>query len=146
MTVVILLTKYLGRIWKCNGPPYARQQKRHRYKVATHSSILAWRIPWTEEPGGLQSLGLQESDMTVTKPPPPQPPRWWWCNWNTDLTLRKPAVTHYPLNKARWCSWHKVQKGTAPGPIKGSSVKSLGRAVTMFTQTQLGMTPWRQED
>ena len=27
--------------------------------VATHSSILAWRIPWTEEPGGLQSIGLQ---------------------------------------------------------------------------------------
>ena len=26
---------------------------------ATHSSILAWRIPWTEEPGGLQSMGLQ---------------------------------------------------------------------------------------
>ena len=26
--------------------------------VATHSSILAWRIPWTEEPGGLQSMGL----------------------------------------------------------------------------------------
>ena len=30
--------------------------------VATHSSILAWRIPWTEEPGGLQSVGSQESD------------------------------------------------------------------------------------
>ena len=27
--------------------------------TATHSSILAWRIPWTEEPGGLQSIGLQ---------------------------------------------------------------------------------------
>ena len=27
--------------------------------MATHSSILAWRIPWTEEPGGLQSTGLQ---------------------------------------------------------------------------------------
>ena len=27
--------------------------------VATYSSILAWRIPWTEEPGGLQSIGLQ---------------------------------------------------------------------------------------
>ena len=27
--------------------------------VATHSSILAWRIPWTEEPGGLQPMGLQ---------------------------------------------------------------------------------------
>ena len=32
--------------------------------MATHSSILAWRIPWTVEPGGLQSTGLQESDMT----------------------------------------------------------------------------------
>ena len=28
-------------------------------RMATHSSILAWRIPWTEEPGGLQSMGLQ---------------------------------------------------------------------------------------
>ena len=28
-------------------------------KIATHSSILAWRIPWTEEPGGQQSMGLQ---------------------------------------------------------------------------------------
>ena len=28
-------------------------------KVATHSSILAWKIPWMEEPGGLQSIGLQ---------------------------------------------------------------------------------------
>ena len=27
--------------------------------MATHSSILVWRIPWTEEPGGLQSIGLQ---------------------------------------------------------------------------------------
>ena len=27
--------------------------------IATHSSILAWRIPWTEEPGGLQSMGSQ---------------------------------------------------------------------------------------
>ena len=27
--------------------------------VATHSSILAWEIPWTEEPGGLQSMGSQ---------------------------------------------------------------------------------------
>ena len=28
-------------------------------EMATHSSILAWRIPWTEEPGGLQSMRLQ---------------------------------------------------------------------------------------
>ena len=28
-------------------------------ELVTHSSILVWRIPWTEEPGGLQSIGLQ---------------------------------------------------------------------------------------
>ena len=28
-------------------------------EMETHSSLLAWRIPWTEEPGGLQSVGLQ---------------------------------------------------------------------------------------
>ena len=33
-------------------------------EMATHCSILAWRIPWREEPGGLQSMGSQESNMT----------------------------------------------------------------------------------
>ena len=51
----------------------AKQETRVRFlgwenplekEMATHSSILAWRIPWTEEPGRLQSMGLQESDMT----------------------------------------------------------------------------------
>ena len=32
--------------------------------MATHSSILAWRIPWTAEPGGLQSKGHKESNTT----------------------------------------------------------------------------------
>ena len=32
--------------------------------MATHSSILTWRIPWTEEPGGLQSKGLHKLDTT----------------------------------------------------------------------------------
>ena len=31
--------------------------------MATHSSILAWRVPWTEEPGGLQSTGHKELDI-----------------------------------------------------------------------------------
>ena len=33
-------------------------------EMATHSSTLAWRILWTEEPGGLQSMGSQESDTS----------------------------------------------------------------------------------
>ena len=32
--------------------------------MATHSSILAWKIAWTEEPGGIQSMGSQESGTT----------------------------------------------------------------------------------
>ena len=39
-------------------------------EMATHSNILAWEIPWTEEAGGLHSMGSQESDMMVTKQPP----------------------------------------------------------------------------
>ena len=50
---------------------YAKRDEKHIYSInedlwlkeekemATHSSILAWRIPWTEEPGGLQSMGSQ---------------------------------------------------------------------------------------
>ena len=33
-------------------------------EMATHSSTLAWKIPWTEEPGRLQSMGHKESDTT----------------------------------------------------------------------------------
>ena len=33
--------------------------------MATHSSILAWEIPWTEDPGGLQSMGSQKSQTRL---------------------------------------------------------------------------------
>ena len=43
--------------------------------MATHSSILAWRIPWTEEPGGLQSMGsLRVGHDRATKPPKTEKP------------------------------------------------------------------------
>ena len=35
-------------------------------EMATHSSHLAWRIPWTEEPGRLQTMGLQKSQMRLS--------------------------------------------------------------------------------
>ena len=40
--------------------------------TATHSSILAWRIPWTEEPGGLPSTGLQRVKHNLATEPPPR--------------------------------------------------------------------------
>ena len=40
------------------------QDKPLEKKMATHSSILAWEMPWTEEPGRLQSMRLQEFNTT----------------------------------------------------------------------------------
>ena len=45
--------KNIERVWM---PPIITLLEK---EVATHSSILAWRIPWTEAPGGLQSMGSQ---------------------------------------------------------------------------------------
>ena len=35
-------------------------------EMATHSSVLTWRVPWTEEPGGLQSMGSQKNRMLLS--------------------------------------------------------------------------------
>ena len=45
---------------RCGFDPWVEMEE----EMATHSSILAWEIPWTEEPGGLESMGFQESDTT----------------------------------------------------------------------------------
>ena len=39
--------------------PFLGQENPLEKEMAAHSSILAWEIPWTEEPGGLQFIGLQ---------------------------------------------------------------------------------------
>ena len=44
--------------------PWRREWQPLEKGMAEHSRILAWRIPWTEEPAGLQSTGLKESDTT----------------------------------------------------------------------------------
>ena len=41
----------------CVGGVQSLEEDPREEEMATHSSILAWRIPWTEEPGGLQSMG-----------------------------------------------------------------------------------------
>ena len=58
-------------------------------EMATHSSFLAWRIPWTEKPGGLQPMGLQVGRNLVTKPPPPPLPYLWPFFAKRMTTVRK---------------------------------------------------------
>ena len=66
--------------------------------IATHSSIFASRIPWTEEPGGLQSLGLQWVRHN------------WRSNTSTLLTLR--FSKYWKLELWLWCSTVVSKKGT----------------------------------
>ena len=52
--------KSLPAVWDSHVPSLAWEYPLEK-EMATHSSILAWRIPWTEESGGLQSMGSQRA-------------------------------------------------------------------------------------
>ena len=55
-SLVAQMIKNLLAVWE-TWVRYLGQEDPLEKEMATHSSILAWRIPWTEEPGGLQSFG-----------------------------------------------------------------------------------------
>ena len=52
---------------RCWFHPWVRKDPLEE-EMTTHFSIFAWRIPWTEEPGGLQSMGLQRDTTKATEP------------------------------------------------------------------------------
>ena len=54
------MVKRLPAVWKTQVRSLGREGPLEK-EMATHSSTLAWKIPWMEEPGGLQSLGLQRA-------------------------------------------------------------------------------------
>ena len=54
------MVKNLPAMWEIWVQPLGGEEPLKK-GMATHSSILAWKIPWTEEPGGLQSMGSCES-------------------------------------------------------------------------------------
>ena len=58
VSLVAQTVKNLSAMWQTRVRPLGQEDPLEK-GMATHSSILAWRIPWTEEPGGLQSMGLQ---------------------------------------------------------------------------------------
>ena len=60
-SLVAQMVKNLPAMWETWVRSLGREDPLER-GMATNSSILAWRIPWTEEPGGLQSMGLKELD------------------------------------------------------------------------------------
>ena len=60
-SLVAQMVKNLPAMWETQVRSLGWEDPLEK-EMVTHSSILAWRIPWTEEPGGLQSMGSQESD------------------------------------------------------------------------------------
>ena len=62
-SLVVQRLKHLPAMWETWVRSLGREDPLEK-EMATHSSILAWRIPWTEELGGLQSTGRKESDTT----------------------------------------------------------------------------------
>ena len=69
VTVLILIAQLVNHLsaMKETQVQYLGQEDPLEKEMATHSSITAWRIPWTEEPDRLQSMESQQLDMT--KPP-----------------------------------------------------------------------------
>ena len=56
------MVKKLSAMWEAQVQSLGQEDPLEK-ELLTHSSILAWRIPWTEEPGGATVYGVAESDM-----------------------------------------------------------------------------------
>ena len=57
------MVKHQPAMWETRVQSLGQEDPLEK-EMVTHSSILAWKIPWMEEPGRLQSMGSQKSDMT----------------------------------------------------------------------------------
>ena len=94
-------------------------------QMATHSSILAWRIPWTEETGWYSPWNLKESDMT---------------EWLT-LSLSTWQQSSLP--------WRKTRCNQAPETLKpqillAKTHKKIDKSMNLDTWSQGINSPWRQ--
>ena len=85
---------------------FCRYLTKMKKEMATHSSILAWRIPWTEEPGGLQSTGSQRVGHD-------------WVNLLTYL-LTYPNIEKNQVNRKN-CFFHGSLWGKSTIKISGKS-------------------------
>ena len=75
----------IGKESACNVGGLGREDPLEK-QMAMHSSILAWKIQWTEEPGGLLSIRLQELDGLALKLPPP------WASIVAQLVKNPPTM------------------------------------------------------
>ena len=110
-------------------------------EMATHSSTLAWKIPWMEEPGGLQSMGLQSwtwlSDFTFTsevKNLRAMPETQVWSSGQEDL-LEEEMITHPSI-----LAW-KIPWTEEPGGLQ-----SVGSQSWTWLYHKITMLKWRTSE
>ena len=128
--------RYINKLSCSDGNKFACNA-RDPGSIPTHSSILAWEILWTEEPGGLQSMGCKESNMIeVTDTLTFQICRWYHPNG------RKWRGTKEPLDKGErgeWKGWLKLNiqktKIMASSPITSWQNRrgKSGNSKTLFS-------------
>ena len=110
--------------------------------IATHSSILAWRIPWTEEPGGLQSIGFQRvrhdwSDLACTEWDRPQ---------NTRYFSTYSLFFQIPVQHACFSHLYLSVSTILLGFPGGSVVKNLPAKQDMWVQSLGQKDPLEKEN
>ena len=88
---------------------------------ATHSSILTWKIPWTEEPGGLQSMGSQRVRHNWCAP---------FLSAQSCLTLRNPVDCSLPGSSVQGISQARMLEWVAISSSRGSSPPRNGTCIS----------------
>jgi len=96
--------------------------------MATHSSILAWRTSWTEEPGRLQSLGLQRvrhdwviDSFSFSPPPPPSP-----ASLVAQLVKSPPAILETWVRSLGWEDPLEEATATHSSILASRTIQSMG--------------------
>ena len=123
-------------------------------EIATHSSILAWKTPWTEEPGGLQSTGSQRVRYHWTTHARLQIVKWQWFRilaTSHRLPSSKTDISSHllcpPLSFQKVCS-SKLQTGIQPAEMqRGLSVQWawLYQGRRALTQVAPHSCSWAEE-
>ena len=90
-SLVVQMVKNLPSMWETQVQPLGKEDLLEK-RMATHSSILALRIPWTEKPDGLQSMGLQRVE----------------CNWVINTFTLTSDISAAVWNNWKWFSCSSV--------------------------------------
>ena len=144
-SLVVQRLKHLPAMWETWVRSLGREDPLEK-EMATHSSILAWRIPWMEELGGLQSTGDKESDTTerLHFPSFELPPAILGISWLTDASLQSlppSSVVFSPLVFS-----HHLLLRTSDLLDSGPSLPQYGPIYSQLMQQPSCQLRWHSED